>query len=356
MAQVSCDTDNFFTDLLSLDATAFYKFSQLTFDDPPAAAGVHSLHTFGLDLAQEWIALDILSVIYGGNLQVDVADSTQIGRKNRVSGGVFIEMPIYPLSQLGIIPVVRYDWYSDFPGSFNFKLSSVYAAGESIALKLSGGSSYRAPTFNDLYWPASAWEQGNPNLTPETGYYGEMGLSAATERLSLDAFAFARYLKDAIQWAETGLFFWEPLNVGQLFYPGFEMNAEMNLLSALWLTGDYTFLYSFVLEGATATYDFEDNKRVPYAPVHSFDVALEYRGDRLHAGVSGEYVGSYYTDDANTTEQDAYFVLDALLRYQASEILTLQAGVDNLLNSTYEAHPDYIATPISFRLGAELTL
>jgi outer membrane cobalamin receptor len=273
-----------------------------------------------------------------------------------MSGGVFIEMPIYPLPQLSIIPVLRYDLYSDFAGSFNFKLSSVYAPGESLAFELSGGSSYRAPTFNDLYWPASAWEQGNPNLTPETGYYGELGISVKTEGLNLDVFAFARYLQDAIQWVETGPFFWEPLNVGELFYPGLEMNGELNLFSAFWLTGNYTILYSFVLDGATATYTFDDNKRAPYAPMHSFDAAIEYRGDRLQAAVSGEYVGKYYTNDANTTEQDAYFVLNALLRYQANELLTLQGGVDNLLNSTYEAHPDYIAPPISFRLGAELTL
>jgi outer membrane cobalamin receptor len=83
---------------------------------------------------------------------------------------------------------------------------------------------------------------------------------------------------------------------------------------------------------------------------------LEYRGDKLSVGITGEYVGKTYSDDANTTEIPGYLVLNALLRYQVSELLTVQAAIDNLLNNTYEVLTDYVAPPISFWLGAELTL
>ena len=361
LAQVFFTTNSFLTDLLSLDAKAFYKFSSLKYENPADPAD-HDLHAFGFDASQELLVLDFLSVVYGGNLLVDLADSSVIDDQTRISGGVFLEVPIYPLPQLSIIPVARYDLYSDFPGSLNFKLSTVYAAGDSLSFKLSGGSSYRAPTFNDLYWPDLGWSLGNPDLTPEKGYYGEVGVTAATSRLTLDAFAFARYMLDSIQWVDLDpdpdplAYRGQPANIGEIFYPGFEMNAEVNLVSGLWFTGAYAFLYSFILEGASATYTFKDNKRAPYSPMHSFDAALEYRGNLLEAGVSGEYVGTYYIDDANTTEQDAYFLLNALIRYRVNELLTLQASVDNLLNSTYEVLPDYIAPPVSFWLGGELTL
>jgi outer membrane receptor protein involved in Fe transport len=356
MVQASFDTERFLNDLLSLDATAFYKLARITFDDPDSTPSVHSLHSFGLNATQEWIALDILSVVYGGNLLVDLVDSTQLNTRNRVSGGVFLELPVYPLPRLSIIPVVRYDFYSDFPDRFNGKLSVVYAATDTLSFKCGGGSSYRAPAFNDLYWPTDAFSQGNPNLTSEISYSGELGISVATQKIQLDVYAFARYLIGEIQWTETSPFFYEPLNIGKLFYPGLELNTEFNLLSDLWLTGNYTFLYSFALEGASATYSFADDKRAPYAPMHSVDAALAYRGDKLNVGITGEYVGKIYSDDANTTEIPAYLVLNALLRYQLSELLTMQAAVDNLLNSTYEVLTDYVAPPISFRLGVELTL
>jgi len=358
MAQVSLDTERFFTDLLSLEAKAFYKLSKITFDDPPSDPSIHTLHSFGLDFTQELIALEMLSVIYGANLLVDLVDSSQLDTQSRISGGAFLELPIYPLPQLTIIPVVRYDLYSDFPGSFNFKLSTVYSVTDSLAVKLSGGSSYRAPTFNDLYWPDDGFStKGNANLDPETGYFAELGVTATTERLQLDTFLFARYLLDAIQWVDTtGFWYFAPMNIGTLFYPGLEMNAELNLFHNFWLTGDYTFLYSFTLEGSSALYSFSDDKRAPYAPLHSFDAVLEYRGDRLQASVSAEYVGKVYTNDANSTQIDSYYVLNALLRYRMNDLLTLQTAVDNVLNSSYEILTDYIAPPVSFRLGAELTL
>jgi outer membrane cobalamin receptor len=207
-----------------------------------------------------------------------------------------------------------------------------------------------------LYWPNDGWSEGNKDLTPETGYYAELGVTVATERLHLDTFAFARYLVDAIQWMETAPFFYEPMNIGRLFYPGVEVNAELNLFHNVWLTGDYTFLYSFTLEGSGATYSFSDNKRAPYAPLHSFDAVLEYRGDKLQASVSAEYVDKVYTDDANSTQIDSYYVVNTLLRYQVNELLTVQVAVDNVLNSSYEILTDYIAPPVSFWLGAELTL
>jgi outer membrane cobalamin receptor len=359
LAQVFLKSDSFVSDLLSLDAKAFYKFSRVKYQDP-IDPGDHKLHAFGLDATQELLILDFLSVVYGGNLLVDFVDSNIIDNQNRVSGGLFLEVPLYPMPQLSIIPVVRYDLYSDFPDSLNFKLSTVYVFGDTLAVKLSGGSSYRAPMFNDLYWPDLGWAVGNPDLKPEKGYYGEAGATIAAQRVTLGAFGFARYMVDAIQWVDLDpdplIYRGQPSNIGEIFYPGFEINGEVNLASNLWLNGAYTFLYSFVLEGASASYSFADDKRAPYTPIHTVDAAIEYRGDKVEAGVSGEYVGTLYTDDANTTEQDAYFVLNATVRYRVSELLTVQAAVDNLLNSTYEVLPGYIAPPISFWLGAELTL
>ncbi len=52
-----------------------------------------------------------------------------------------------------LTPVVRYDLYSDFPGSLTWKLGAVLRLSDTLSLKTGGGKSYRAPTLNDLYWP-----------------------------------------------------------------------------------------------------------------------------------------------------------------------------------------------------------
>ena len=177
-----------------------------------------------------------------------------------------------------LTPMVRYDLYSDFPGSLTYKLAAVFTLSDSVSLKASGGKSYRAPTLNDLYWPNDGFSEGNPNLKPETGYSGDLGLSAATERLEVNAFAFVRYVQDGIQWTETSPSFYQPTNVGEALFPGAEADVDFQPIKGLHLSGSYTFQYSFVLKGASASYTFADDKRAVYTPVHSASGANRAKG------------------------------------------------------------------------------
>jgi len=200
--QVFFNTDRFFTDLLSLDFNAFYKYFGLDYSNPPFDPSTAKLHYVGVDVVQELIALDILSLTYGANAIYESVNSTTINKRQRVSGGGFLELTVYPIWDLAIMPTVRYDLYSDYAGSLNYKLNVIYKLNNSISLKLSGGKSYRIPTFNDLYWPdePAFFTRGNPDLIPETGYFGELGFSLLTDRLQLNTFVFTRYVIDAIIW------------------------------------------------------------------------------------------------------------------------------------------------------------
>lgn len=349
----------FLSPVLSLESKLFYKYTRLDYQNPDPmfpADDTHQLHSLGFDLLQELSALDFIHFVYGGNLFYDLANSTQIGQKNRLSGGAFLEAPLYLLPYLTITPMVRYDLYSDFPDSFNFKLSAVYNLSDSASIKASGGKSYRAPTLNDLYWPADLFAAGNPNLRPETGYSGDLGFSLLRKNLQWNLFAFARYILDAIQWAETAPFFYQPLNVGRVFYPGAETDIRLTLFDHFQLSGSYTFLYSFVLEGAIATYSFSDNKRAIYTPVHTFNAAVEYNDGSTMIRVDAGFVGDSYRDEANTTTIDSYLVVNAEVRQKLSSNLIVFVAGKNLLNTVYETVNGYIMPPLSFWLGAELSL
>ena len=190
-----------------------------------------------------------------------------------------------------LTPMVRYDLYSDFPGSLTYKLAAVLHPVGQLSLKASAGRSYRAPTLNDLYWPNDGFSEGNPSLKPETGYSGDLGVSVATERFEANAFAFARYVQDGIQWTETSPFFYQPMNVGEALYPGAEADVDFQPIQGLHLSGSYTFQYSFVLKGASATYTFADDKRAIYTPVHTaarrFATIAERPGSAWMPGWSG---------------------------------------------------------------------
>jgi len=221
------------TRTLSLEARAYYKLTHLAYQDPDPffpADDVHVLHSTGLELQQQASILDFLELVYGGALLVDLADSTAIGSRQRLSGGVFLEAPLYLGSRLTLTPMGRLDWFSDFPASLTYKLALVFSLSDQVSLKASGGRSYRAPTLNDLYWPNDGMSEGNPDLQPETGYSGELGLTVMTGWLELNLFGFVRYVLDGIQWAETSPWFYQPVNVGEALFPGAEASLSVQPL------------------------------------------------------------------------------------------------------------------------------
>ena len=70
------------------------------------------------------------------------------------------------LKSLIITPSLRYDIHSDFSNVLSPKIGAVMNIGNvwKTGIKSNFGLSYRAPTFNDLYWPEDNYTVGNPNF------------------------------------------------------------------------------------------------------------------------------------------------------------------------------------------------
>jgi outer membrane cobalamin receptor len=317
----------------------------------------HRLHTLGLELAQELSLAAFAQLVGGANLQVENALSTAIGRKGRVSGGLFLEAPLYLSSRLTLTPMLRYDLYTDFPASLTYKLAAVAALSPALSLKASAARSYRAPTLNDLYWPNDGMVSGNPDLRPESGYNAELGLTALNERLQLNLFAFLRYVQDGIQWAFTTIY--QPVNIGEALYPGLEAGLELGLLKGLRLSAGYTFLYSYVLSSGGVDYTLADDIRAGYAPVHSLDAGLVLELGATRLGLNAQYVGQRYSaveGEFGTRSLDPYLVLNAEVRRVLGDHWVLSLEGKNLLNQVYQSLDGYPMPPLSLWVGAELKL
>jgi outer membrane cobalamin receptor len=346
------------TPALSLETRLFYKLTSLAYQDPdafPPADDVHALYSIGIDLKQQASFVDFMQLVYGVSALADLAESTTIGSRQRLAGGAFAEALLYCGEMLTLTPVLRYDLSSDFPGSLTWKMSAVLKLSDDIALKASGGRSYRAPTLNDLYWPNDGWSEGNPALRPETGYNADIGLSAATNRLGVNAFAFVRWVQDGIQWTETSPFFYQPMNVGEALFPGAQVDVDFQPVSGLHLSGSYTFLYSLVLEGASTTYTVADDKRAIYSPVHTADAAIRWDNGKTRIGADARFTALRYTDEANTTSLPGYVVVNAEARQRLTPNLAVSLSGKNLLNTVYQTVSGYIMPPLSIWLGLEIS-
>jgi outer membrane cobalamin receptor len=350
--------EEFFSDFIIFDVKANYRHSQLFYENPDASSPIddrHKVRSFGIDLAQEIIYFDYFSLVYGFNFNYDTSDSTTTGKKERLTGGVFVESPIYLAPRFTLTPVARYDYYSDFPNNFNFKLGGVFNISETTSFKTSVAKSYRAPTLNDLYWPyiAADGTEGNPDLKPETAYNAEAGITGIHERLTYDIYAFTRYMTDEIRWHPGSDSVWRPKNIGETLYPGIEAGGRINVISNLWFNAGYTFIYSFVFKDTSVDYDIKDNKRALHVPVHTVDAGIEWRDLKNTAGLNAQVESKRYTKIDNSDSVDGYIVLNAHYDRYLTDNLTLLLTAKNLLNSSYQTLNDYPMPPLFIMAGIE---
>ena len=62
---------------------------------------------------------------------------------------------------------LRYDHDGQFGGATTYNVGASYEVTDGLVARASYGTGFRAPTFNDLYYP-DPFTPGNPDLEPES--------------------------------------------------------------------------------------------------------------------------------------------------------------------------------------------
>ncbi len=355
-ASISADysTDYFISDALAFDASVYAKLGILEYsDDPTAVKDIHRSIRTGGDSRWSLLFDEFSSLQTGLSFRYETLDSTvvQLGdgsSPQRASIGVFVA-PSLVLGRWTLLPAARWDWTNDFPSGLSFSLGARKTYNEIISLAFSAATAYRAPSFDDLYWPLSNGAEGNPGLGPDLAYAADIGLDAKGMGWTLSSAAFVRYVRDVILWQENNDGIWRPTNFGDAFYPGIEL--EYMSTSPPWtLSVSYGFIYSYVLSGGLM---LSDDKRVPGVPVHTLGAVGTYSRASLKASLSGKYEGLRYLTTANQSYQPAVFILGFGLEWSLDGQDSLFLRAENLLNERYESTRGYPMPGVSIEIGFE---
>ncbi|OUD14590.1 hypothetical protein TPSD3_09905 [Thioflexithrix psekupsensis] len=95
---------------------------------------------------------------------------------------------------------VRHDWYSDFEGETNPRLGLVWEMNPSLTAKILYGTSFRAPSFIEMYAGENQAIVGNPNLKAEKSKTWEIGFDyRMTSDMNTTLTLFDYRVKDKIQ-------------------------------------------------------------------------------------------------------------------------------------------------------------
>ena len=217
----------------------------------------------------------------------------------------------------------RHDDNQQFGGHATGGLGYGYRVDESLRWMASYGTAFKAPTFNQLYYPGF----GSATLRPELSRSLEVGLSAqsATRRWSLNV--YRTDITDLIGYDAT----YTPVNIDAARLTGLEAQYHL-ALEQLELGATLTWQDPKQTSGSNQGKLL--NRRAQQAM--RLEVARTFGDYRVASALYAE--GARYDDLANSASKrlGGYGLLDMRVEYRLAKAWQVKARVDNLLDKKYE--------------------
>lgn len=217
--------------------------------------------------------------------------------------------------KISLVPAVRLDNYpepgteSQFSPKLGFSLSHDKKWRGSVRGNI--GRVFRAPTYNDLYWPEDTWTKGNPDLKPEKGITYDLGFIvqfAGAGSWSIESTYFGSKLNDLILWASGSDGKWIPSNIARAEINGLESKISWSGFdNYVGLQAAHTYMRSVDDGDNTAT----KGKFLVYRPENKFDLILNLKYGISSLNLSYNYIGKRFHDEENKILLDSYCVTNA---------------------------------------------
>ena len=194
-------------------------------------------------------------------------------------------------------------------------------------LSASHGSAFKAPTFNELYYPY----YGNPTLRPERSRSSEVSLGQRHARWEWQANGYVTRVRDLIAHdAALNL----PNNLQSAAIRGLEVTGALEA-GAWQVRGQLGLLDA-------RNRDAGSDARLPRRPTRSARLDVDRDFGAWSAGVSAIAESARWDDVANTLRVGGYATLDGSLRWRLAPAWTLQANLVNAFDKRYETTAFYL--------------
>ena len=284
----------------------------------------------GLDLTCDWVYSDAYN-----------------GAKTRSTLGAYSEFAYDVHRKVELSLIVRQDVIDGkavpFVPAFGVNYRPFNKVNLSLAANLS--KNYRYPTLNDLYWAVS----GNPDLTAETDYAGELGLTCnhknkkETFFIESEISGYFTKMLNLIVWTPvSGGSLWKPMNMREVLARGLDMGLKMscNVLGVkISFNNDYNYCRS-TYEKATSPDDASVGHQVIYVPVHLFNSTLTIKYLDFTLSYNFNYIGRRYLGTDNLFFMPGYNLSNLFLGKNikfSNIVVSLQLQINNLFNLDYQS-------------------
>ncbi|MCK3824634.1 TonB-dependent receptor [Pseudomonas sp. W2Aug9] len=274
------------------------------------------------------------NLIVGGDWYEDrFHGSTTFTENSRWNRAAFVQHRFHSewfSTELGL----RRDQNQQFGGQNSWSGTLTVPVNPDNDLLLSYSEGFRAPTFNDLYYPDMQYS--NPNLQPETSKSYELQWrSQLTDSTRVEASLYRTDLSDAII-LDAG----KPQNVASARINGFEAALKQEVFG--WQGN----LGLSLIDPR----DRDSGHTLARRARRTLNLDLDRQFDKLGVGASWQAISSSYDDEANRNRLGGYALLGLRSSWALNREVSLSLKVDNVLDRSYaRAKYSYLGEAQNYR-------
>ena len=228
------------------------------------------------------------------------------------------------------ILAVRGDDNQQFDTHTTGSLSWGYQFNPKLKLTASYANAFKAPSFNELYFPFF----GNINLKPESSRTVEAGIKGHSSWGRWDIMLYQTKVDDQIVYdADPAIA--AAANINSALMRGIETRLQTRL--AKWdINANLT-----LLDTENRSSDSNQGNELPRRIKQSLNINLDRDYGKLSTGLSLRTRSSTYDDIANTRKIKGYTTVDVRTAYQFARDWLIQARIENIFNKDYETASFY---------------
>lgn len=319
-------------------------------DSSQAASGKSRIDTKQTDLSWQndiKVGSDTLQVLLGHRNEEVLSSSMPVLTRERSTSSLAASYSLKRDRQLASVSL-RHDDSSQYGAKTTGAAAYGYRINSALRASASVGTSFRAPTFNELYYPGF----GVASNKPESGRNAEGGLYFNDGKSQLSAVYYHNRLNDLL--INTSRCPVEPAT-----HPfGCAYNVNQALLEGISLAARSQF-GAFNVSGTVDLQDPRDEtsgKSLPRRSKKHANLAVEYGAGALTAGVELQLSGQRFDDAANKKTLGGYGLLNLFATYQVAPDWSLLLRWNNATDKQYELARNYATAGATVFAGLRYTM
>lgn len=262
--------------------------------------------------------------------QDDVSKSTTTyDIEERDTTGVFVHT-LYTKNAWTYEATLRHDNVEDIESENTYNLGLGYAFNDNSRIVVNHGTGFKAPTFNDLYYP---WG-GNDDLVSEFSKSSEIFFETKLDDINVSWNFYHSNVDNLIVWDGS-----KADNIEETEINGLEFALNFDKLGG---THDFNMSY-------TDAEDKQTKKQLVRRAKEKFNYKFTTSISAADLYVEYQFVGSRL--DRGDVELSSYQLVNLGLNYDISDNLSLSSRVTNLLDKEYQTANTYNTQERAFYVG-----